>query len=498
MSLFFSSEFRTKLSTLLIITGSLALIPETGLCEYIIKNATQSKPIGENPELLQKISTQVSQISANASKALVFVSIYRNATALPQGGVDPFEFFFGPGNRPPSLQPQPKKEEKQRGGLGSGFIIDIDKGYVVTNNHVVANADEIELKLANNKKYKGKIIGRDKNTDIAVVQISDKNYDRFGLSELAFDDSNNLRVGDFVLAIGAPFGLESSLSFGVVSAVGRGNLDITSLGNFIQTDAAINPGNSGGPLLNMSGHIIGVNTAIYSRSGAYNGIGFAVPSNLAKNIAEQLINTGKIQRGYLGVWLQPIDEEMHESLSLPKDVIGALVNKVSQNSPAHKAGIEPGDVIAAIDGREIKTRDEVINNIGLKKPGSSSVLKVFRNGSAKDIKITVGKHPEDVVGDTDSKKPSALEFPFGLNIAKVNAKLQKQFGFKTKSGLIVLDVTQDSAGAKSGFRRGDVIIKAAGINVDSKKKFYAVMQNKTRALVWLERNRINLFINLRK
>ncbi len=278
-------------------------------------------------------------------------------------------------------------------GLGSGFLVDVDQGYVITNNHVVQGAREVQLKLANGSSYRAKVVGRDERTDVAVVQIKDKDYRRDGLAALALADSEQVKIGDIVVALGAPFGLESSVSFGVVSAVGRGNLNITELGDFIQTDAAINPGNSGGPLLDAKGQVVGMNTAIFSRSGAYNGIGFSVPSRLVREVAGQLIAGGSIERGYLGVELQELTDELQESLHLPDDVRGAVVANVSRSGPARLVGMQPGDVISAVDGMPLKNATALVNTIGLMRPGSEVKLTIYREGKRRETEVRLGEFP---------------------------------------------------------------------------------------------------------
>lgn len=451
----------------------------------------------ENTETLQRMSKGIASIAKQANQAIVFVSVYKTAEGLPRGTVDPFEFFFGPGRKYPGEQEQPQRRE---GGLGSGFFVDLEKGYIITNNHVVQSADEIQLKLSNGLTYEGTIVGRDQNTDIAVVQVKDPKFNRKGLTALNIGNSDQVEVGDFVVALGAPFGLEASLSFGVVSALGRGNLDITKLGNFIQTDAAINPGNSGGPLMDTSGKVIGVNTAIYSRSGAYNGIGFAVPSNLVKNVAEQLVTTGYIKRGYLGVYLQPFDDDLRGGLNLPDSVKGgALVARVAGGSPADKAGITPGDVVSAVNGTDMKNSSEIVNTIGLMKPGSTVEMAVWRDGKRKDVKVNIGQHPDD---DTSNNKTVAVQpdkdLPFGMNIANRTKDLASKFGITSKSGAVVTQVQRDGAAERSGLKPGDIILKADGKKVDSADSFRKITQGKSKVLVWIERATEFYFVQLRE
>lgn len=462
--------------------------------------------------MLQKLSKGVATIAERANEAIVFVSVYKTVQGMPFDMIDPFDFFFGPNGgggridprgrgRPNGRQAPPQKRE---GGLGSGFFFDLNKGYILTNNHVVQDADEIQLKLANGESYEGKIVGRDKNTDIAVVQVKEQSFNRKGLGELDFGDSDKLAVGDFVVALGAPYGLEASLSFGVVSAVGRGNLDITKYGNFIQTDAAINPGNSGGPLLDMSGNVIGINSAIYSRTGSYNGIGFAVPANLAVKVGEQLINEGRVQRGYLGVALQPLDPELHKSLGLPRDVTGSLVARVVKNGPADRAGLRAGDVITGLDGRIVKADSDVVNAIGLMKPGTKSELMIYRDGKKKTLTVTVARWPDEMNDGADNSRGQAqpgqgTNVPFGLSVAKITSQLRQQFKIESETGIVVMDVKPDSPAARAGLQSGDVIIQANNKMVKDPATFARICKDPSkRMLLRIERSGQYFFVPLRK
>jgi len=489
-------KFKNLFKTASIVVSS-ALLSATSTYGYEIPANNSNAIKVENTEVLQRLSKGIASIAKEANQAIVFVSVYKTSAGLPRGTIDPYEFFFGPGRGNPGGQERPQRRE---GGLGSGFFIDMEKGYIITNNHVVQGADEIQLKLANGQTYEGRIVGRDQNTDVAVVQVKNEKFNRAGLTALAIGDSEKVEVGDFVVALGAPFGLEASLSFGVVSALGRGNLDITRLGNFIQTDAAINPGNSGGPLLDVTGKVIGVNTAIYSRSGGYNGIGFAVPSNLAKNVAEQLINNGFIRRGFLGVYLQPFDDDLRSGLNLPESVKGgALVAKVAGGGPADKAGIAPGDVVSAVNGNEMKTSSEIVNTIGLMKPGTTTELTVWRDGKKKDVKVNIGQHPDDeTTGAKTSQATPDKGLPFGMNIANYSKDLQAKFGFESKSGTVITQVQRGGAAERSGLRPGDVILKADGKQVDNVEGFRKLTKGKTRVLVWIERSTEFYFVQLRE
>jgi serine protease Do len=411
-----------------------------------------SPPLKSSP-LLEELSRGVSEIAANASKALVFISVSKTMRGYPQGYVDPFD-LFGMGQRPEA--PPPKQE-----GLGSGFIIDVEKGYVLTNNHVIEGADEITVKLANGEVYDGKVIGRDPNTDVAVVQIAGGKFKRENIGALMLGDSDSATVGSFVVALGAPFGLEASVSFGVVSAIGRGPLQLTQLGNFIQTDTAINPGNSGGPLVRIpDGKVIGMNTAIFSRSGGYQGIGFAVPINLAREVALSIINDGGVVRGFIGVQFRPLQAEWVESLGLPKGTTGAVVVEVAEGGPAEKSGIKANDVIVEIDNKAIKNTEELVNAIGLMKPGTKTVLTLWREGKKRTVNITIGDWPgsKELLSEKNEKGDTPAN-SFGLEMSLVK--------FEGKWALRVEQVLANSPAARAGMQAGDMIF---GINGYSNNK----------------------------
>jgi serine protease Do len=480
----------------LLLTLALTSAAREGFAYSLPSNS--EKPLNdENIQALQKISKGVSTVAKHAEKAVVFVSVYKTVRGLPPGMIDPFEFFFGNPNGRTPRRGEPRQQRREE-GLGSGFIIDLNQGYVMTNNHVVQDADEIQLKFPNGDSHEAKIVGRDPNTDIAIVQIKDKSFSRKGLSQLVLGNSDTVEVGDFAVAVGAPYGLEASVSFGIVSAIGRGSLSITQMGNFIQTDAAINPGNSGGPLLNASGQVMGMNTAIYSRSGGYNGIGFAVPSNLVRRIAEQLIGSGKVTRGYIGVGLQPIDSELQKSLNLPKDSAGTLVARIVDGGPADKAGIEPGDVITAVNKKSVRNESEAINAIGLMSPGDSVNLTVFRNGKRKDLVAKIGEYPSDDVQIAKGKPIPNDETAFGLTLQKLTPEKRQKFNLDSKNGLLVLNVSPGSEGERVGLQPGDLIIAINNKTVSDISSFKTLVKRSgNRILFRIERAGQYFFVPLR-
>ncbi len=481
---------------------------------YQVPNPDRNK-YSDNVRSLQQISAGVAELSQEAAKGVVLISISKIVKGHPYYEMDPFDFFFGPRFRQQQPNNAPEQRQKQQAGVGSGFIVDLAKGYIITNNHVIEGADEISLKLASGETYTGKVLGGDKNTDVAVVQITDAKFKRDGLSQLSIGNSDAVRVGEFVIALGAPFGLEFSQSFGAVSATSRGNLNITNLGNFIQTDAAINPGNSGGPLINMEGLVIGMNTAIFSRSGASAGIGFAVPSNLVRSIAEQLINKGRVPRGYLGVQLSPqeLDEELLNGLNLPKGTRGALVAKVERGTPAAKAGLESGDVITEVNGRPVHSVQELTNIVGLSPPQAKVPLTYYRGGKQISTTVVLGDFDQDNLlaqraGRPDNAAPgnsgntAPAEFQAGLKLEPLSkqkhAEYIEQFGIDSNTGLLVLDVDPNSKARASGIRAGDVLLKANQTPLKSVKDLVDVFKSSNKVFLQLERSGNILFASIRK
>ncbi|HEX4326680.1 MAG TPA: Do family serine endopeptidase, partial [Burkholderiales bacterium] len=292
-----------------------------------------------------------------------------------------FRHFFGRG------QGGQQPEKHRASSLGSGVIVS-SEGYVLTNHHVIESADEIEVLLSDGRRASGKIVGSDPETDLAVVKVDLK-----GLPSIVFGRPESARVGDVVLAIGNPFGVGQTVTMGIVSAMGRSHLGINTFENFIQTDAAINPGNSGGALVDTQGNLLGVNTAIYSRSGGSLGIGFAIPANMAKSIMEQIIATGGVTRGWIGVEIQEITPDLAESFKLPKNQ-GAIIAGVMKGGPADKGGMKPGDVLMEIEGKPVSDSSDMLNVIAQLAPGRAAKMKILRDGKPQDVSIDIGKRPK--------------------------------------------------------------------------------------------------------
>ena len=355
----------------------------------------------------------------------------------------PFEKFFGP-------QGKGGKPYKAK-SLGSGFIIDT-KGSILTNNHVVENADEIVVRLKDGTEHKAKVVGRDAKTDIALIEI----HDAQNLQALPLGDSDILRVGQWVVAIGNPFGLESSVTAGIVSALSR-HINQGPYDNFIQTDAAINPGNSGGPLLNTRGDVVGINTAIYSRSGGNIGIGFAIPINLAKDIVRQLKEKGKVTRGWLGVMIQKVTPEIAESLGLT-DAKGALVADVVKDGPAEAAGIKQGDVITEFDGKPVTASDELPLLVARTGVGKTVPLTLLRGKEKMTLQVRIDELKEEDDGNEHSE--SGGNDTLGLNVQTLTPELAENLGLdRNLKGVVVSQVDPNGSAGDAGLRRGDVILE---------------------------------------
>ena len=357
---------------------------------------------------------------------------------------DDFFRFFGPPRQ------EPREEERHLRGMGSGVIVS-DDGYILTNNHVVGDADKVQVMFFDGRKVEAEIVGTDPKTDIAVIKVK-----KDGLKPIAFGNSDELRVGEWVIAVGSPLSenLAHTVTAGIVSATGRANLNLADYEDFIQTDAAINPGNSGGALINLEGKLVGINTAIATRSGGFQGIGFAVPINMAKAVMDALIKHGKVVRGWLGIYIQDVDETMAKAMNLPQTG-GALVSDVTKGSPAEKAGVKAGDVILKLDGQEVKNVTQLRNEIAQRHPGSKVTLTVYRDGKAKDITVELGELPEET--PTPQARKDVFE-KLGFSVEGLSQELARRFGYKPdERGVVVTEIRRTSAAFAAGLRVGDLI-----------------------------------------
>jgi len=369
---------------------------------------------------------------------------------------DPFlRRFFGPNQQ---QQQQQEPEEQEQHGLGSGVIVD-KSGIIITNNHVVDGAEEVIVTLHDEREFDAEIVGTDPQSDVAVIRLKDAPKD---LTPIPFGDSDALRLGDVVLAIGNPFGLSHTVTMGIVSAKGRSGVRLpTTFQDFIQTDAAINPGNSGGALINLKGELVGINTAIASQTGGYMGIGFAIPSNMAKSVTDDLVAEGKVTRGWLGVTISNLDKDMADAMGLDSKK-GALVNEVMEDSPAGKAGIQHGDVITKVDGQAVDSSNRLMNTIAIIEPGEKTDLTVYRDGKERTVTVKLGERPgQDQLAElAGGEEPGeSSEVTGGLSIAPLSSATRSNYNIpdEVDNGVVVTNVDKGSPADKAGITPGTVI-----------------------------------------
>ena len=432
-------------------------------------------------------------VAEKASPAVVYIEVAKRLD-VPGGGARPFGdpfydyFFGGPGRGWGNQGDEGQGRKFEQRGLGSGFVVDRDKGYVLTNNHVIEGADEIEVTLQGGRKLKAKVVGTDPKTDVGLLQLRD--FERSDLRELRLADSDDIRVGDWVLAIGNPFGLAQTVTSGIISAKGRANVNIAEYEDFIQTDAAINPGNSGGPLVNLRGEAIGMNTAIFSQSGGYMGIGFAVPANMLKAVMAQLVSGGKIERGQIGVMIQDVTDELKKHFDYAGEG-GVLVSEVLPGSAAEKAGVRSGDLIVRIDGKPARDASQVKNTIGFTKLGKRLELTIWREGREQALTVEVGKARG--AGQADRKQ---LEERLGLSVSDAADKPNAAYDH----GVVVESLDPQGAAAFAGVRRGDLVLELNRKQVADAEGFFSLLdENKDAAsiLFLIDRRGHRLFLLLR-
>ena len=408
-------------------------------------------------KLIQESKAREDIVEAS-QKAVVHIQVEKTIRSGTGGQHynNPFDLFndqffdqFFPGLKNQRSYPGQPREYKQQ-GAGSGSIID-SKGHILTNNHVVGEADRISVRLFDGRGFKAKIVGTDPLTDLAVIKIEADN-----LSALPMGDSDEIRIGETVIAIGNPFGLSHTVTMGIVSAKGRSNMDIADYEDFIQTDAAINPGNSGGPLLNLEGKIIGVNTAIFTRTGGYQGIGFSVPINMARKVMNQLIDKGKVSRGWLGVLLQDMNTDLAKALDVD-DGKGALIAEVTKDSPADRGGLIRGDVVIKLNNKSIKNADHLKNEVGLTSPNTNIQLEVVRKGQKKTLTIKLGSRPSQGYA---AAGPSDSGDALGVSVQNFTPELAKQYGYsQSMGGVIITNVFPNTPAARAGLRPGLLILE---------------------------------------
>jgi serine protease Do len=450
--------------------------------------SAQAVQLPDFTELVEKNGPAVVNI-----RTIARVSVAQGVPQLPdlEEGDPMLEFFrrFFPQPGPlPRPGPRGPREREMPRGLGSGFIISSD-GYVLTNHHVVDGADEILVTLTDRREFKGKLIGSDRRTDVALVKI-----DASGLPAVKIGDPNKVKVGEWVIAIGSPFGLDNTVTAGIVSAKGRETGEYLP---FIQTDVAVNPGNSGGPLINMRGEVIGINSQIFTTSGAYAGISFAIPIDEAMNVAEQLRTVGRVIRGRIGVAIGDVSKDVAEAIGLGRPR-GALVSTVERDSPAEKAGVEPGDVILRFAGRDIERSSDLPRIVGGTKPGTRVPMQVFRKGKTVDLQVTVAELPADrPVARRGAETPrSGAANSLGLVVSDVPAERLKELRLR---GAVQVD-SVDGAAARVGVRPGDLILAINNVEVTSAKQFndlVAKLDPKNRVLLLVRRGDQTTFLVIR-
>lgn len=368
----------------------------------------------------------------------------------------------------PQMQPQAPRERR---GTGSGFIVRED-GVILTNNHVIADADDVVVRLSDGREYNATVLGADAESDLAVIQIQAGTT----LPVVPLGDSTSVEAGQWVLAIGNPFGLDHTVTSGIVSASGRTGLGLATFENFIQTDAAINPGNSGGPLVNLHGEVIGINTAIHTSTGGSDGVGFAIPSRMASNVLDSILTTGHVVRGWLGVYVQPLDTDLASSFGLDEPN-GALVTKVVQDGPAQAAGLQVGDIVLAVDGNAVSTPNDLINSVSQARPGAVARLKVLRDGKNTNLNLKLGERPGPQqltsAKSSDDHPGTDRASSLGVAVQNITPQIAQQLRTDLTAGVVVSQVKPDSPAAKAGLNRGDIIMRIGNKAITTVDEFEA-------------------------
>ncbi|WP_372846411.1 DegQ family serine endoprotease [Pontiella sp.] len=421
----------------------------------------------KSAEELKQTGSAFSAIAKKALPAVVFIDVETTVEVQRYRYQNPLEQFFGRGYGYQQQEPETQKYSQQ--GQGSGFIISKD-GYILTNNHVVKDADRITVTLADGKELVAKVVGTDPKTEVALIKVESED----DLPVLDLGDSDALEVGEWVIAAGNPFGLSQTITAGIVSAKGRDEPGIAEYGNFIQTDAAINPGNSGGPLLDIDGKVVGINTAIYTRTGGYMGIGFAIPINQAVRIKDQLIKYGKVSRSVLGIYIQEVDEDLAKSFGL-NEKGGILINQVMEDSAAEKAGLKEGDIVVELDGRKVEKLGMFRNRVASTAPGSKIDLKVFRNGKYKNI-VAVTQEMEGEGAAAGAGVSSAVYDKLGATVDSLESDAARRLGYGELEGVLVTEVKQGSPAWRAGLQPGQVITSVDRKPVDSVNAFKKALE----------------------
>ncbi|NWF76800.1 MAG: DegQ family serine endoprotease [Nitrospirae bacterium] len=450
-------------------------------------HATETGIPSKTIDILSKTNEAIAAIAAVVKPSVVNISSTKIIRSKSNNSLFPddplFRKFFDD-----SFRFFERPRQFKQSSLGSGVIVD-QSGYILTNNHVIKDAEEIKIKLFDKREFTGKVIGTDPKTDLAVIKI-----DATDLPAIKFGNSDNLKVGETVLAIGNPFGLNETVTSGIISAIGRANVGIADYEDFIQTDAPINPGNSGGALVNIKGELVGINTAIFSTTGGYQGIGFAIPSNMAKAVMQDLIQKGKVVRGWLGVTIQSLTPDLSEQFGI-KDEKGVLVGDVIENSPAKQAGIERGDVIIGFNGKKVDDVTQLKNLVANTQPGKKVAVELIREGNRKTLMVTISELPSEIT----TVKESYDNLLKNVSVQELSPKLKKRLNIPERiNGVIITDIEDDSP-AKGHLERGDIIIEINKVPINSLKDYESVVskiQANEEILILISRQNSTFFVLL--
>ncbi len=456
-----------KRSLIMSLTVAFSVAGGAGISEWMRPQAVSAQ--SSSVKTLRQLNEDFIDISEKVTPAVVSISMTKRAKARsnprrmdPRSTPDEFFDFFGM----PFPQGQQPQQERRQEGMGSGVIVDAEKGYVLTNNHVVEDADEIKVSLTDRRTFKARVIGTDPRSDLAVIQL----INATNLKQAIIGDSTGLDVGEWVLAIGNPFGLDSTVTAGIISAKGRDNVGVADFEDFIQTDAAINPGNSGGALVNIKGELVGINTAIATRSRGYMGIGFAIPSNMAKQVMDSLIAKGRVSRSQLGVFIQELDASMAQGLNIEGPNQGILVSGIVKGSPAEKAGVQKYDVITHLNGRAVTSTSPFRNRVALIPPNSQVTLDIIRKGKKITLKPTLTEAESTTPGRDKPSVPQLQEKE--LTVESLTPALRQAYQIPAEAkGVVVNQVNINGIASEKGIRRGDLIVEINRQSVNSERDF---------------------------
>lgn len=490
------SKERVVIAAILIATGVFIGIVISSNLGWIPLGQARIEPLPPKvTEQLEATEKAFVEISKRVLPSVVNISTTKITKGFEQSPFSPFfqdpffrRFFDDEFFRDHEM-PRRRKEQS----LGSGVIVSED-GYIITNNHVISGADEIKVVLSDRREFVGKVVGSDPKTDLAVIKIKASD-----LPTILWGDSDGIEVGEFVLAIGNPFGLNQTVTSGIVSAKGRANVGIADYEDFIQTDAAINPGNSGGALVNIRGELVGINTAIFTRSGGYMGIGFAVPSNMARTVMDSLVKVGKVTRGWLGVYIQDITPELAKQFNLSSSQ-GALVSDIIENSPAEKAGFARGDVIVQYNGRDVENTGHLRNMVAQTLVGKVVEVTVIRNEEEKVLKVTIGELPAEVAKGEKGEEEVGGGIFEGVTVQNLTQEFRERLEVPDKiTGVVVTSVEAGSAADEYGLKPGDVILeinKEATKTVKDFNKAIGEIKKDDGVLLLIYREGMTIFITL--